>query len=122
MAEGQVKGLREGLVTTPENLSWPKKQTPGPQNLQQPTTKQEGRTAVVVQSSLSPSKVTEEIKKNIDPAEIGLKDVNIQPSREGVVTSSSRKSGLKGLNEVMQQNKNLKKQVMTKLPKEKLQK
>lgn len=29
MAEGQGKGLREALVTTPENLSWPKKQTPG---------------------------------------------------------------------------------------------
>lgn len=73
-----------------------------------------------MQSNLPSVKVIEEIKKSIDPADIGLKDVNIRPSREGVVISSSCKTGIDRLDEIIKTHDSLKKNFTTKVPKAKL--
>lgn len=126
---GHVIGLQEGMKTTPQtDKSYAgalAQERAG--KLEVPTEKKEGqkeqsRTAAVIVTSntLRADGITSLIQKNIDPCDLGLKDVTMRRGKQGIVITSTSKEALQKLEEVIQKREETRKLLEVKAPKEKL--
>ncbi|KAH9376058.1 hypothetical protein HPB48_017662 [Haemaphysalis longicornis] len=64
-------------------------------------------TAAAVAANLKPATPENLIKRNVDPCQLGLKNVKLRQSKEGVIVSSTPAEKLKRLEEHITKDKNL---------------
>lgn len=70
--------------------------------------------------SLGADKLSSLIKDNIDPFKLGLREVSMRKSREGIVIDSASKEGIKNLEEELNNNPATKGKIDTRRPKKRL--
>ncbi|KAH7968574.1 hypothetical protein HPB52_009831 [Rhipicephalus sanguineus] len=111
-ATHEVAGLQGELRATRETMNTGSKQSMAevvrksiPGDLDRRPTSPKPKEAIVVRSA-TPDKeeLTELICENIDPCSLGLRDVEMRPSRDGVVITSTSKEAISSLQRELETN------------------
>ncbi|KAH9367870.1 hypothetical protein HPB48_021481 [Haemaphysalis longicornis] len=110
---GKVEGLTEALATQCQrhivDYSKALQKAPTVEYFETAKTTEVQPTGALIltAANLKPAALENLIKKNVDPCQLGLRNVKLRQSKEGVIVSSTSAEGLKRLEEHITKDKNL---------------
>ncbi|KAH9375006.1 hypothetical protein HPB48_023029 [Haemaphysalis longicornis] len=110
---GKVEGLTEALAAQGQRhtvgYSKALQKVPTVEYFQTAKTTEEQPTGTLIltAANLKPAVLENLIKRNVDPCQLGLRNVKLRQNKEGVIVSSTSAEGLKRLEEHITKDKNL---------------